>query len=171
MTVPERFLRYGSSRLCGRVLNRTAGATLAVLLISCQVAALEGAATPAAKAEPSPQHIDAHHIPYPSSQSDSRNSCAGSQQYMESGAVFAMFPADVTAPLTLSGWFHIIRNGVPRYMLVDDAGKWVQLLIDDQVLRDVGGPLGLNRKRVRVTGHRSEKTPEAIRVIAINLEE
>lgn len=171
MTVPERLLRFGASRLCGRVLSRAAGATLSVLLISCRVAALEGTATPAAKVELSPQRIDAHHTPCPSSRSDSRDSCAGSQQFVKSGAVFAMFPADVTAPLTVSGWFHIIWNGVPHYMLVDDAGKWVHLLIDEQVLRDVGGPLGLNRKRVRVTGRRLEKTPEVIQVITINPED
>ena len=60
---------------------------------------------------------------------------------------------------------------MPHYMLVDDGGEWVDLLIDEQVLRDAGGPLGLNRKRVRLTGRRSEKTPGAIQVIAINPED
>jgi hypothetical protein len=171
MVVPERFSRYGSSRLRDRFLSRTAKATLAIFLASWQIASVEGAAAPATKEVPFSERIDVQDAPHPSSRPDSLDFCAWSQQYMKSGVVFAGLPADPGTPLTVSGWFHIIWNGMPRYMLVDDGGEWVDLLIDEQVLRDAGGPLGLNRKRVRLTGRRSEKTPGAIQVIAINPED
>ncbi len=65
------------------------------------------------------------------------------------------------APVTsLTGWFTIIwGDGQPGskqtseiYNLTDDQGKRTQLLIDEQTLRSVGGPLAINGQRVTVVG-------------------
>jgi hypothetical protein len=85
-----------------------------------------------------------------------------------------MFAFSLSSPsdlVTVSGWFHIIWNGTPRYGLVDDAGEWTDLLIDENVLSDLGGPLALNRRRVRITGRRPGGGPGMIQVITINPDE
>ena len=61
---------------------------------------------------------------------------------------------------SLTGWFTIIwGDGQPGskqtseiYNLTDDQGKRTQLLIDEQTLRSVGGPLAINGQRVTVVG-------------------
>lgn len=88
-----------------------------------------------------------------------------------SGAQFAENLASRSDLVTMSGWFHIIWNGAPRYRLVDNEGEWTDLLIEEGVLRDMGGPLALNRQRVRVTGYRQEGRPRTIQVITIKPDE
>ena len=75
--------------------------------------------------------------------------------------------AQLLCVVSLSGWLHIIWNGEPRFMLVDDQGVGVRLLIDDALLRTHGGPGALNQKRVTVTGERVGGQPETIRVLSI----
>lgn len=93
------------------------------------------------------------------------------QRVLSPGAVFAAVSASPSNVVTMSGWFHIIWNGVPHYGLVDDGGKWTELLIEERVLSDAGGPRTLNRRRVQITGHRVETGAEAVRVLTINPEE
>ena len=69
--------------------------------------------------------------------------------------------------VTLSGWFHVIWNGEPRFMLVDDRGVATRLVIDEAVMRTFGGPRGLDRKRVTVDGQRVDDVPEVVRVLSI----
>ncbi|HEX6616698.1 MAG TPA: kelch repeat-containing protein [Gemmatimonadales bacterium] len=65
-----------------------------------------------------------------------------------------------TMPTERTGWFHI-RWGDPRegrgpaqvrHELVDERGQGTELVLDPSTLARVGGPLALNRKRVRVRG-------------------
>lgn len=93
------------------------------------------------------------------------------QQSRMSGAVFALTLVSPPDLVTVSGWFHIIWNGVPRYGLVDDEGEWTDLLIEERVLRDTGGPRVLNRKWVRITGRRPGTGARTIQVETINPEE
>jgi len=64
-------------------------------------------------------------------------------------------------PTSLSGWFHILwedphsdsdQEPTIKYLLIDDQGEWVELLLDGELVRPFGGPLALNRKRVTVVG-------------------
>jgi hypothetical protein len=72
--------------------------------------------------------------------------------------------------VSLSGWFHVIWNGEPRFMLADDRGLATRLEIDDAVLSAVGGARALNQKRVNVVGERVSETPAVIRVLSIDVE-
>lgn len=67
----------------------------------------------------------------------------------------------------LSGCFHVIWNGSPKYMLIDDQGRWTRLLLDESVTRPLGGTLALNRKRVGIVGKSVNTPSEAIRVVSI----
>ena len=73
-------------------------------------------------------------------------------------------------PVSLSGWLHIVWNGEPRVMLIDDRGAATRLLVDEAVLRTYGGMRGLNRRRVTITGERVNSMPEAVRVLSIQPE-
>lgn len=62
---------------------------------------------------------------------------------------------------SFSGWFHIIYgdapagSGVPAtsgYVLVDDHDQTIELLLDEQALRALGGARAINHRRVTVTG-------------------
>lgn len=60
----------------------------------------------------------------------------------------------------VSGWFHTIwvdpharrQPPAPVYMLIDDAGRWTRLGLDDAALRAAGGSRALDRRRVTVSG-------------------
>jgi len=65
-----------------------------------------------------------------------------------------------------TGSFHLIwgdpapdRPGSPRrrYNLVTDLGEVVSLLVADSALTELGGPRGLDGKRVTVTGKREKE--------------
>jgi hypothetical protein len=71
--------------------------------------------------------------------------------------------------LTRTGWFHIIWNGEPRFILVDDKGQWTRLLLDEAMTRPFGGPLVFNRKRVKVVGV-GALGAEALCVLSIEFE-
>ncbi len=60
-----------------------------------------------------------------------------------------------------SGWFHVIwgdpsppaaTGAGPTYLLVDEQGRWTQLLLDESIARPFGGPLAFDRKRVSILG-------------------
>ena len=76
--------------------------------------------------------------------------------------------------VSLSGWLHVIWNGEPRFMLIDDRGVATRLLIDEALIRAFGGltsgPQGLNRKRVTIAGERVSEMPEVVRVLSIELD-
>ncbi len=79
-----------------------------------------------------------------------------------------------TAPaergVSLSGWLHVIRNGELRFILLDDQGVAIHLVIDEALTRAFGGPRGLNQRRVTITGERAGGPPETVRVLTIELE-
>lgn len=75
-----------------------------------------------------------------------------------------------TAAMSRSGWFHVIWNGEPEYIIADDQSRSTRLLIAPELLRGVGGPLALNRKRVTIVGELLPGRPDTIRVLSIHLE-
>lgn len=72
--------------------------------------------------------------------------------------------------VSLSGWCHTVWNAEPQYLLMDDQGRSVRLLMNVDLLRSVGGPLWLNRKRVTVVGERLPGSLQTIRVMSIQAE-
>ena len=94
----------------------------------------------------------------------------------------------VPAPLataqgdTLTGWFTFIVADYPSkdglvsettYVLTEDSGARHELLIDIDLMRPLGGPVALNRKRVTVEGEweQSGAATEKFRVSSIELAE
>ena len=92
----------------------------------------------------------------------------------------------VPAPLataqddTLTGWFTFIVADYPSedslasettYVLTEDSGERHELLIDIELMRPLGGPVALNRKRVTVEGEweQSGAATEKFRVSSIEL--
>ena len=71
--------------------------------------------------------------------------------------------------VSLSGWLHIIWNGEPRFMLIDDRGVAIHLVIDEALIRAFGGAHGLNQRRVTIAGERVGEKPEVVRVLSIEL--
>lgn len=55
-----------------------------------------------------------------------------------------------------------------EYSLIDDAGRWTTLLLEETLLRSLGGASALDRKRVRATG--ALVPPGTLRVRSIDLE-
>lgn len=72
--------------------------------------------------------------------------------------------------VSLAGWFHVIWNGKPRFMLIDDQGRWSEILLDEGLARPLGGLRALNQKRVKIVGERATVSPGTIRVLSIDLE-
>lgn len=72
--------------------------------------------------------------------------------------------------LSFAGWFHVIWNGGPQYVLIDDQGRWTRLLLDEVLTRPFGGPLAFNRKRVKIVGEKVSAPPGAVRVLSIGFE-
>ena len=76
-----------------------------------------------------------------------------------SGVAFA--PPAEAQPQTLTGWFSftvadsLSESGLvseTTYSLTEDSGERHELLIDIDLMRPLGGPVALNRKRVTVAG-------------------
>jgi len=90
-----------------------------------------------------------------------------------SGGASTSLP-EVTTPaeyrVHLSGWLHIIWNGEPRFILIDDQGAATRIVIDGALTRAFGGPRRLNQRRVTITGERVAEPAEAVRVLSIELE-
>ena len=72
--------------------------------------------------------------------------------------------------VSLSGWFTVIWNDTTHYFLTDDQGRWTELLLDEQMTKPFGGPLALNRKRVKILGVSVAAPPGAVRVLSIAFE-
>ena len=100
--------------------------------------------------------------------------------------LFLLGVGAVPAPLataqddTLTGWFTFIVADYPSedglvsettYILTEDSGARHELLIDVELMRPLGGPVALNRKRVTVEGEweLSGAATEKIRVSSIEL--
>ncbi len=71
---------------------------------------------------------------------------------------------------TLTGWFSFIVVDYPSesgfaseitYVLIEDSGERHELLIDVELMRSLGGPVALNRKRVTVVGEWEQHEPDA----------
>lgn len=69
----------------------------------------------------------------------------------------------------LSGCFQTIWNGDAKYMLIDEQGQWTRLLLEPSLTQPFGGPLALNRKRVKVVGRLASDHGSAVRVVTIEL--
>lgn len=69
--------------------------------------------------------------------------------------------------LSLTGWLHVIWNGEPRFVLIDDRGVATRVLIDPALVRPFGGPRALNQKRVTITGEPAPDQPETVRALSI----
>ena len=72
--------------------------------------------------------------------------------------------------LSLSGRFHVIWNGEPRYVLIDDQGQWIELLLDEAAVKPLGGPLSFNRQRVKIEGEKVDAPSGRVRVLSISIE-
>jgi hypothetical protein len=72
--------------------------------------------------------------------------------------------------LTLSGWLHVIWNGEPRFVLIDDRGIAVRVVIDPELARALGGVRSLDRQRVVIAGELVAGNADVIRATAIELE-
>ena len=71
----------------------------------------------------------------------------------------------------LTGRLHIIWNGEPRFILIDDRGAAIRLVIDEALTQPFGGSRALDRRRVRITGERVDGAlPETVRVVSIERE-
>ena len=86
-------------------------------------------------------------------------------------------PSATAQDQTLTGWFSFIVADYPTesgltaeitYTLTEDSGARHGLLIDIELMRPLGGPVTLNRKRVTVEGE-WEHDPVRFRVRSIEL--
>ncbi len=86
------------------------------------------------------------------------------------GAGIVSPPLATAQPQTLTGWFSITVADYPlesglaseiTYGLTDDQGEYHELLIDQELMKPLGGPVALNRKRVTVEGHYAETLSDA----------
>ena len=71
--------------------------------------------------------------------------------------------------VSLTGWLHIIWNGEPRFMLIDDRGAATRVLIDPVLARPFGGARALDQKRITITGEPAPDRPETVRALSIEL--
>jgi len=69
----------------------------------------------------------------------------------------------------ITGWLSLVRNGVTRYFIADDAGQIWEMQIDDELIRALGGPLAVDRQLVTITGEALSGPPALIRVVTIQL--
>ena len=71
--------------------------------------------------------------------------------------------------ISLTGWLTIIWNGEPQYLLTDDEGRTTELLINDILIKKLGGPLSLDRTRVTVVGTSLSANQDKIIVLTLKL--
>jgi hypothetical protein len=77
--------------------------------------------------------------------------------------------AEADQRVSRSGVLNAVWNGEPRFILLDDEGHAVRLMIDDALLKSLGGVQALVQKRVTVAGRRVSQTPEVIEVLSIEI--
>lgn len=69
--------------------------------------------------------------------------------------------------LSLTGWLHVIWNGEPRFVLIDDRGVATRILIDPALARSFGGMRALDQKRVTITGEPAADQPGTVRALSV----
>jgi hypothetical protein len=74
------------------------------------------------------------------------------------------------AAVTLTGWLSIVWNDQPHFFLTQDNGQTVEVLIDEQLMTPLGGPLTLDRSRVIVQAVVSPDAPGVLQAISIEME-
>jgi len=74
------------------------------------------------------------------------------------------------AAVTLTGWLSIVWNDQPHFFLTQDNGQTVEVLIDEQLMAPLGGPLTLDRSRVIVQAVVSPDAPGVLQAISIEME-
>ena len=93
------------------------------------------------------------------------------------GALAVFAPPVHAQHQTLTGWFTFIVADYPSasglvsettYFLTEDSGERHELLIDADLMRPLGGPVALNRKRVTVEGEREAVEPTAIQQFRVD---
>ena len=73
--------------------------------------------------------------------------------------------------VSVSGRLHVIWNGEPRFMLIDNDGVAIRLVIDEALTKPLGGIRALDGRRVRITGERlAGAPPETVLVVSIERE-
>jgi hypothetical protein len=72
--------------------------------------------------------------------------------------------------VSVAGWLHVIWNGEPRVMLIDDQGTARRVVIAEGLTRPLGGLRALSQRRVVITGEPESGPPEIIRVLTIQLQ-
>ena len=85
----------------------------------------------------------------------------------DQGALIVASPLAEAEEVSLSGWFTVIWNDRTRYFLSDDQGLWTELLLEEEMVKPLGGPLAVNRKRVKIVGERVAAPPGAVRVLSL----
>lgn len=73
----------------------------------------------------------------------------------------------VAGDRSLSGWFNIVWNDRPHYFLADGRGSMTELLLDEDLVRPLGGARALDRKRVVVRVREDAASPHLLRVLSI----
>ena len=71
---------------------------------------------------------------------------------------------------TLQGWLSIVWNDEPHFFLTLDDGQTVEVLLDDQLIQPLGGPLALDRTRVIVLAVVAPDSPDVFEALSIELE-
>jgi hypothetical protein len=69
----------------------------------------------------------------------------------------------------LQGWLSIVWNDEPHFFLTDDTGQTVEVLIDEELMAPLGGPLALDRSRVIVLAVVSPDAAGVLQVLSIEM--
>lgn len=72
-------------------------------------------------------------------------------------------------PVLISGWLTIVWNDQPHYFLGTTNLGIVELEISEDLLREVGGALALDRVQVEVEGHWEESEGERLQVSSLQV--
>ena len=72
--------------------------------------------------------------------------------------------------VVLVGTFHTFWGSEPTYLLTDDTGKAMTLLLDPELTRPLGGPQAIDQRRVRIVGHMVSDAEGVLRVTSIQLD-
>jgi hypothetical protein len=79
-------------------------------------------------------------------------------------------PTTSSETLTLQGWLSIVWNDEPHFFLTQDDGQTVEVLLDEQLTRPMGGPLALDRSRVVVVAVVKPEFPDVFQALSIEIE-
>ena len=69
--------------------------------------------------------------------------------------------------LVLYGWFSIVWNDSAHYFVVDDEGQTFEVSFEESLAMPPGGPLSLDRARVRMLAIVSGDAPTVLRALSI----